>query len=186
MLGMMAWREGKSPEAFFDEAVNDIIMYRDDLAGRGMTFLSSPLNTAAIIASLIDRQMEFSPVCVLDEVGDLYLDGVIAKWLQGKTVQPSEVEAGLGRLAKQKRQALAVRTYSTYFALMNLSADSSDVEENIRFAEQNYLARRRDPFYSGGTSIEGGGQDNDIAVDYRLAAIIHKSALPNDSIFRWQ
>lgn len=185
-LGMIAWREGGNPTPFFNQAIDDISMCRDDLISRGMPVSKLPVVTATIIASLIDRQSQFSlSPCELDFAGDLFLDCCLAKRLQDNPPD-TEVQQGLDRLGKLKRQALAGRTYKTYFELLDMEASSSDLASAIAEAEANYSARRKDAFYSGGWDIEGGGQYNDIAIDYRLSAIAKFRGFPVASVHGWR
>jgi hypothetical protein len=185
MLGMMTWRDGDDPTSLFNEAIDDIIRYRDDLASRGMTTAKLPLSTATILASLLDRQFEFllGP-CELDFAGDLFLDCHLAKRLQGVPPEP-DVQKGFDRLDKLKRQTLAARSYKTYFDMLDMVAASADIAGAIEAANANYAARRKDAFYSGGHDIEGGGQDNDAAIDYRLAAIMKCRSVTATSLHGW-
>lgn len=186
MLGMMAWREGDNPATLFNQAIDDILVYRHDLISRGMNTSNLPLSTATIIAFLLDRQSDFTLAsCELDFAGDLFLDCQLAKRLQGLPPE-ANVQKGFERLAKLKRQALAARTYETYFDLLDMGKASVEVEKLISAAEANYSARRRDAFYSGGWDIEGGDEDNDYAVDYRLAAILKYRNIVSSSVHRWR
>jgi hypothetical protein len=185
MLGMMTWRDGDDPTSLFNEAIDDIIRYRDDLASRGMTTSKLPLSTATILASLLDRQSAFllGP-CELDFAGDLFLDCHLAKRLQGLPPEP-DVHKGFDRLGKLKRQALGARSYKTYFDMLEIDVASANAGDTIALAETNYTARRKDAFYSGGHDIEGGGQDNDVAIDYRLSAILKHKGLTANSVHCW-
>lgn len=186
MLGMLAWRDGDDPTTMFNQAIDDVIMYRDDLVSRGMIASTLPLSTAAILAVLLDRQSEFSlGPCELDFAGDMLLDCQLAKRLQGLPPE-ADVQKGFDRLGMLKRQALAARTYKTYFDLLDVDAASADITSAIVDAEANYAARRKDAFYSGGPDIEGGGEDNAFAIDYRLAAIIKCRNIAASSVHRWQ
>ena len=185
MLGMMAWRDGDDPSALFSQAIDDIIMYRDDLLSRGMGISELPLSTATILASLLGRQSEFElGECELDVCGDLFLDCHLAKCLQG-FAPGNDIRSGFEQLHKAKRHALAIRTYEAYFRLLDLDPSSSEVEQYVAKAEANFSARRKDAYYSGGHDIQGGGQYNDLAVDYRLAAILNYRGIHVESVHRW-
>jgi hypothetical protein len=185
-LGMMTWREGGSPRPFFEEAIDDIVKYRDDLLSRGMTTAHLPIDTAIFIASLLDRQSEFVlGECELDVCGDLFLDCHLAKGLLGQPIDAS-IRSGFERLRKAKRHALAIRTYETYFHLMALEATSSSITQAVASADANYAARRKDAYYSGGPDIEGGGDYNDMVIDYRLSAILKYRGIEQESLHRWR
>ncbi len=186
MLGMMAWRDGDNPTALFTEALDDLVMYRDDLHSRGMTSSKLPLSTATILATLLDRQSEFElGACELDVCGDLFLDCHLAKRLQGHPVDDA-IRAGFEQLRKAKRHALVIRTYEAYSHLMDLNPPSGETGQAVQIAEANYAARRKDVYYSGGRDINGGGPDNDFAVDYRLAAIMRYRGIESESMHRWR
>lgn len=186
-LGMLAWREGGSPRPFFEEAIDDFIMYRNDLASRGMTTAKLPNTEAVFIATLLDRQSAFVlGACELDVCGDVFLDCHLAKRLLGLPADDS-MQAGFERLGKRaKRHALAIRTYEVYFHLIALDSSSADVEQSVAAADANYAARRRDGYYSGGHSTNGGGEANDFVIDYRLAAIMKYRGIERESVHRWR
>lgn len=185
-LGMLVWREGGNPRPFLTEAIDEIERYRDDLASRAMNTTKLPIRTAAIIASLLDRQSEFElGDCELDACGDLFLDCCLAKRLQGRPVDEG-IQAGFEQLRKAKRHTLAIRTYEAYFHLIDLDASSAEVDKGLPIAEANYAARRKDSYYSGGPDIEGGGKYNDMVIDYRLAAVIKYRGIDRDSVHRWR
>lgn len=185
-LGMFAWREGGNPRPFFTEAIDDLVMYRDDLASRAMTTAMLPNRTAVFIASLLGRQSEFElGECELDVCGDLFLDCHLAKRLQGLPAD-EDVRAGFDQLRKAKRHTLAIGTYEAYFHLIGLNASSDGVEQSVGIAEANYAARRKDAYYSGGHTTEGGGESNELMIDYRLAAIMKYRCIDRDSVHRWR
>jgi hypothetical protein len=184
-LAMIAWRDACNPTTFLVEAIDDILTFRDDLISRGMTTSKLPLSTATIIASLIGRQSEFSIDCQVDTAGDLFLDCILGKRLQGSP-HDAVVAQGIAHLSELKRQMLAASSYRTYFDLINRDKGSPDVQDLIASAESNFTARRKDAFYSGGLDIEGGGQYNNIAVDYRLSAVMKYRGLLSSSIHHWR
>jgi hypothetical protein len=185
-LGMMTWREGRSPREFFEEAIDDILGYRTDLIARGMTTKYLHLDTVIFIASLLDRQSEFEVAdCELDVCGDLFLDCHLAKRLQGLQADDA-IQAGFAQLGRRKRHALAIRTYETYFHLLALNASSAEVEQSMAVADANYAARRKDTYYSGGPDINGGGDYNEEVVDYRLAAIMKYRGIDVESMHLWR
>ena len=104
----------------------------------------------------------------------LTVDRALEGWLIGALLgrDPGAGPEVASGLASQKRMALVGATYSTYFALAALSeGDGSAATDLTRHALELFRRRRSNGYYSGGVQYEGGGPDNDLVVDYHLAAI---------------
>lgn len=103
---------------------------------------------------------------------DRTLDGWLVSAILGRDPGAGpDVATGLGR---GKRTVLVSETYSTYFALAALSGDEVAVATTLtQRGLELFARRRRDGYYSGGVPYEGGGPDNSVVVDFRLAAIWH-------------
>jgi hypothetical protein len=69
------------------------------------------------------------------------------------------------------RLALMRRSFDTYIGLVRAGHEPTERARLTSDAVANYRGRRRDGFFAGGLRSEGGGEYNDLLVDYRLAAI---------------
>jgi hypothetical protein len=69
------------------------------------------------------------------------------------------------------RLALMRRSFDTYVQLAQAGQEPADRLRLTSDAVANYRARRQNGYYAGGLRSEGGGEYNDLLVDYRLAAI---------------
>ena len=76
--------------------------------------------------------------------------------------------------AASGRQALMRRSYETYAELARAGHEPAERLRLAAAAVANYRARRTNGYYVGGLRSEGGGDYNDLLVDYRLAAIWHR------------
>ena len=84
-------------------------------------------------------------------------------------------------LPSSGRLALLRRSFNTYAEL----AGAGDAPMRGRLtsdAVANYRARRTNGFYAGGLRSEGGGDYNELLVDFRLAAIWHRNRWPRSSV----
>lgn len=99
---------------------------------------------------------------------DMPLEAWLARGLLGETCRPGRDRAVL--LGRLKRLRLLSQTFVAYF---DLSAVASEAEasELTRIALELFSQRRRDDYYSGGVDYQGGGMENDIVIDFHLAAI---------------
>ena len=80
------------------------------------------------------------------------------------------------------RLALMSKTFATYAALARNGADLTDRLRLTSDAVSNYRARRKNGYYVGGLRSEGGGEYNELLVDYRLAAIWHRYGWPAEDV----
>jgi hypothetical protein len=80
------------------------------------------------------------------------------------------------------RLALMRRSFDTYAELTQAGGDPTERVRLASDAVANYRARRRNGFYAGGLRSEGGGDYNDLLVDYRLAAIWHRNRWPTSEL----
>jgi hypothetical protein len=96
------------------------------------------------------------------------LDASLLRLLAEDVADPGEtfpVPASSGRLA------LVRRSFDTYAELARAGHEPAERLRLTSEAAANFRARRRDGYYAGGLRSEGGGDYNDLLVDYRLAAI---------------
>ena len=119
---------------------------------------------------------------VRELTADRLLDAVIGNGLHG--VWSDRLwNNGLERLQKIKGTRLAVETYSTYRAL--LRAPQAESGGLVDLATRLFRKRTNDRFFSGGDQTEGGGPDNAITADYRLAAVLKKIRYADENPHRW-
>jgi len=118
------------------------------------------------------------------QYADVALEYRILDALEGREWREG-LEEPFDRLAANKRQALAVESYRTYFALLE-AGGGAETEALVLRAETHYARRARDAFYSGGPTYVGGGPDNPYVVDFTLGAILKKIGWDGESIHRWR
>ena len=81
-----------------------------------------------------------------------------------------------------RRLALMRRSFDTYAELARVGDEPTERVRLASDAVANYRARRRDGFYAGGLRSEGGGDYNELLVDYRLAAIWRRNRWPTSGL----
>ena len=80
------------------------------------------------------------------------------------------------------RRALEYETYRTYFHLTSQSTSANERVEATEAAVGLYRRRKRDAFMAGGLAYLGGGDLNEVCVDFRLAAIWHVRGWNRDTL----
>jgi hypothetical protein len=140
-----------------------------------------PLAQADIVSVLLNElPLPFDP-SVLKM--DCLLDAALGQALRDRWDEAMWAE-GFRQLESEERCALSIETYSTYRRLLR----SAGVEAEM-LAERAVILferRRDDEFYMGGPQTEGGDLDNDVTVDYRLAAILKKLRYQGETVHQWR
>jgi hypothetical protein len=194
-IALLRWRCGDSPVADMKaalsvsgEMVTAIRAWRlDDETINGYGDVWSLVR---YIAFLLDQPLELPDERLLriresrSQYADVALEYHILDALDGREWHEGVAEL-LERLATNKRQALAVETYRTYFALLEADGDNEQVHFLVRAAEVNYRKRTRDAFYGGGPTYMGGGPDNPYVIDFGLAAILKRIGWTGDTVHKW-
>lgn len=137
-----------------------------------------PLEKAMIISYLNGEAMHLEYHYASADMPEQRLDYLIASTLFFNfTSVEFNVDASkeIKMLATRPDGHLASRTYQTYFDILDRSSKGLSIEASLQKAEELFELRARDAFYSGGDQTEGGGEDNKIVRDYRLAAILKKA-----------
>lgn len=188
MQGLILWRHGNNPRPPIESAVNTTQDVMGDLLALNPLAnieMDLPLSAAAILGFLIDRPfgLEQSISNLLEP--NLCLDSLLASHLNGNLFT-AEIKEELNKLNLQKGCGLAARTYQTYFEIIDQAKERNSITDLIGQAENLFLLRAKDGFYSGGEQTEGGGPDNKIVVDYRLAAVLKQVNHIEESIHRWR
>ena len=183
MQGLIGWRCGlESPVEPFHGAVHQI----EDGIRLLSTFGSAsctedlPCGRAGILGFLVGvPSPNFTTVGLTAES---LLDAVLSNALRG-SCNDVAWNNGLEQLRKNKLAFLAVESYSTYYQLLH--ANKAELAELTELATTNFENRRKNSYYGGGLQSEGGGPDNRITADYRLAAIMKKLDYVGENPHRW-
>lgn len=186
MKGLIEWRMGIDPSGSLSEVVEG---FADDwetvatVGGVDAKSADTPAERVAFLAYLIGK-----PSCIdVSEDGlksDRLLDLVFGNWLfdswngelWGKGIEQLRL-TGSG---------LAVRTYELYKAVVD--ATKSDLSALSHEGESLFAQRRSDSFFSGGDQTEGGREDNNVTIDYRLAAVLKRAGYDDPGelhVWKW-
>jgi hypothetical protein len=90
---------------------------------------------------------------------------------------------GMSGLTNRDDTSLVIETYSTYRQLL---FDKSRTSELVEYALNLFNRRKDDDYFMGCIQSDGGDFDNDVTVDYRLAAILKKIGYTKDNIHLWR
>jgi hypothetical protein len=187
MEGLIRWRCGigspvdpfKKGIAFFRQGLDKLQLATIAPAIRERNL---PLEKASFMSFLVGETM-FAPTAIT-LAADRLLDVLLVLGLSDAW-DDAAWETGVGQLKKLKGTALAIETYSNYRHLLR-HANDGDIESAVATGTNLFQKRKSNGFYSGGVSTCGGGPDNDIAVDYELAAIMKKVGCRSESIHQWR
>jgi hypothetical protein len=184
MQGLIGWRTGVvSPAKALKEAVQLVCDGIESL--KVLTFVDStkdvPAERASIISFLIDAHA--ADYTVTELISDRLLDAVLAGRLRSEWDE-SAWDKGIDELRKIKGSDLAIESYLTYRRI--LDAQQVDAKRVIEGAIRLFEKRAEDAFFGGGDQTEGGGPDNAITVDYRLAAIMKKVGCAAENVHLWR
>ncbi len=170
MQGLISWRMAKNPTDFFIGAVQS---FSDDwkmlisIGGETTKLSDTPAERVPFISCLIGQQDLPNSLSTDGLEGDRLLDAVLGKWLFGSW-DDTLWEQGIGHLRSCGSQ-LALDTYDLYKSVVH--ASSADLPALMEKGESLFGKRKTDEFFSGGDQTEGGSDDNDFTVDYRLASL---------------
>ncbi|WP_152052056.1 hypothetical protein [Tautonia marina] len=186
MKSLIEWRMGIDPSDSLSEVVEGFVEDWAIVLAVGADDADSgdvPAERVAFVAYLVGKPRSIDVLSANFEC-DRLLDLVLGNWLFSSW--DCELwEKGM----KQLRQAgsdLAVRTYELYKAITNAAA--SDLPALSQEGESLFAKRKADGFFRGGDQTEGGGDDNNITIDYRLAAILKRSGFVDEErvhVWKW-
>lgn len=173
MQGLIRWRTGIDPSSSLSEAVQGFAGDWEaiqSIAGNAAKLSDTPAERVAILAYLIGQPI---PVDIGSEglESDRLLDFVLGGWLFGAW-NDRLWEHGIEQL-RRSGSRLAVQTYELYKTVVD--AEPSDLPELVKRGESYFYVRRSDSFFIGGDQTEGGGDDNAVTVDYRLASLLKRA-----------
>lgn len=185
---LLLWRSGENPSGYIEQGVrileDNAPSLMDEVPDMGPS--NFHLEVGAVFAFLIGRPYFYN--LQPEEIG--YPDGRLTVHLlhalEGRLDRPA-MEAELESFARNKRHALAVKTYRNYFDILDAVADGRPIDGLIDQAGILYDKREKNAFYSGGPALEGGGPGNSDLVDYSLGAVLKRIDYqgPNIHVWRW-
>jgi len=183
MVGLIHWRRRKDPTVDLKLAVSIVADAYSELSAWDASSVSSvsiPSSRATIIATLVEVPYDSMPISPQFPSPDEKLD-----WLLVSNPKSIDVVQPLiQQLRSTPRTALAGDTYDTYFRVLN-AATPEALKAAVEKGEILFKQRDRDSFYSGAEPTEGGGPENSITVDYRLAYVLKVAHADVDSIHAW-
>jgi len=185
MKGLIEWRMGTDPSDSLSEAANG---FADDWAtvlavgkGDGKS-IDVPAERVAFVAYLIGKPPSIG-VSSEGFESDRFLDVVLGDWLFDSWNGESW-EQGMEQL-REAGSHLAVQTYELYKAVAH--AAEADLPALSQDGEKLFAKRKSDRFFSGGDQTEGGSEDNNVTVDYRLAALLKRAGFDGTSeVHAWK
>lgn len=183
--GLITWRLGQDPTYYlsdglqvFAEDWNTVAM----IGGEKAKLSDTPNDIVPYISYLIGVP---NAAIVFDVDGlksDRLLSALLGNWLYG-SLDTAQWDKGMAQLRKP-RSALGVATYELYLEIIH--APAGELPTLVERGEALYLKRESDPWYCGGPSTEGGNGDNEVVVDFRLAALLKHKGYDGNSIHSWK
>ncbi|MCB5184693.1 hypothetical protein LG201_05705 [Methylobacillus gramineus] len=184
MQGLISWRLQQDPTESLCEALAVVAEGISTL--RTLSHLPDaeknlPIGKAALLASLTGKRFEVANAACATLPFDSQLDFLLA------TSRPIDTKPALliAELRKSKRTSLAAETYQNYFDILASEGDSERIEDLTKQGELLFVKRARDSFFSGGDQTEGGGPDNSLVVDFRLAVALKRARKRSNSLHAW-
>lgn len=187
MCGLIKWRLQENPASHFEAAIRLTAEATATLTEWEPSFNileGLPLARTSLLASLIDATFYFPEVDNSVLPIDVRLDCLLACAVPSANVK-AEAGALIGELRDGKRTALAAETYENLFDILANRGNSDRLGELMKKGDALYAKRSRDAFFSGGDQTEGGGPDNALVVDYRLALALKKVGHQSGSVHAW-
>ena len=186
MLGLLTWRQGSNPTSYLASAVqqlNEAHLVVQQWDARFDVGASLPMATSALISVLVAKE----PTKATSHSNGLAADVRLDLLLAGGNPDQLLANGALGDLRRSKRTHLAADTYENYLRILASKGEPERLETACRLGEKLFSARSNDPFFSGGHQIEGGGPNNELIVDYRLAAALKlaQATVPSVHAWRW-
>ncbi len=187
MSALLLWRRGENPRDYIDQGIQTLEDNAPSLIKEIPDIGPSDfhLEVGAVFAFLIGRPYfyDLQP----GEIG--YPDGRLTVHLlhalEGRLDRPA-MEAELESFARNKRHALAAKTYRQYFEILDAAAVGRPVDGLIEQAGVLYEKREKNAFYSGGPALEGGGPGNSDLIDYNLGAVLKYIDYRGPCIHAWR
>jgi hypothetical protein len=185
MQGLIRWRLGNDPTESLIQAVHvlpDDWNMLVEFGGEKAAISDTPAEKAGFVSYIVGEQ---SPPCAVepdDLEGDRLLDAILGNALFGMPVDDLW-DRGMNQL-QQTGSSLAVDTYELYREM--LTAPTSGLGSLMEEGGRLFKKRKTESFFSGGDQTEGGGPDNDVTTDYRLAALAKRAGYEGAGMHAWR
>ncbi|HEY0927541.1 hypothetical protein [Brevundimonas sp.] len=184
---LLLWRRGEDPRGYIEQGLRVLEDHAPSLMDEvpEMGPSNFHLEVGAVFAFLIGRPYfhDLRP----EDIG--YPDGRLTVHLLqalNERLDRPAMEAELEAFERNKRHALAAKTYGNYFDILDAAAEDRPVDDLIRQAGRFYDMRAKNAFYSGGPKLEGGGPGNGDLIDYRLGAVLKCIGYRGDLVHAWR
>jgi hypothetical protein len=101
------------------------------------------------------------------------LDACIVELL-AKGEPPTAWSGLIAGIENERRLELTRTTYTNYADIaLKAAGNLHEAIEAVRASTALFKRRKVDGYYAGGRGTDGGGPDNPLVIDYRLAALLH-------------
>ncbi|WP_454675447.1 hypothetical protein [Achromobacter pestifer] len=184
MQGLIKWRTDNDPRGVFERALDSLLFNRElirDIDPKSGFDQDLPLEKGGMIARLIDRNFLIDFHSPVENFGR-QLDFQISEIMLSSDPAEMAVSVDFSILVEK----VGVVAAWTYFLYMEILKGKRNVSELVAEADELFVRRGNDRFYCRGDQTEGGGEDNLIVVDYRLAAILKKVGYSGTSMHQWR
>lgn len=185
MCGLIVWRSKKNPTQHLQSAVEGLAEVALQIKQWDATVdiqESLPLSTSALLAKLVGATCAEAAEPGGTQPVEDQLDLLLLQ--EGREV--SKVKNLLTKLQSTKRTHLVAESYRNYFEVLENKRTESAIGGLVRYGEGLFAKRATDSYYSGGNQHEGGGPDNALVVDYRLAVVLKMANAESSSLHAWQ
>lgn len=186
MKSLIEWRMGTDPSESLAEVVDGFAHDWETVCTIGSGNAKSadvPAEREAFVAYLIGKPSS-TEISSEGLDSDRLLDFVLGCWLF-ESWDDELWEQGTQQL-RQAGSDLAIRTYELYRAVVD--AERGGLSALSQEGEQLFAKRKSDSFFSGGDQTEGGGDDNNVTIDYRLAALLKRAGFDGTNkvhVWKW-
>lgn len=180
MCGLILWRQGEDPRKHMEGALKAVTDAKRTINSDSVQL---PESKAMLVASLLGASYDFN---LLDDESP---DGALDRCLSVCAEQSDSTVAAAAIAAFKKqglRTELLIQSYSAYFSIRKPEATPAERQGLVKHSEQLFKRRATDAYYRGGEQTEGGGPDNGLVVDYRLALVIKQAGMEPESEHSWR
>lgn len=161
-------KQGESAEDELNQAVSFYVSNADLIDGQSTDLPADRIN---ILSYLLGKD-KVDVEDFYSDSPDRRLDYLLGEALYGIDVADKWKQA-LELLGQNKEANLAVETYRNYWDILHSEmGDASALNPLKGLGEELFSKRKRDSFFGGADQSEGGAEDNDYVVDYRLLAVL--------------
>ena len=185
MQGLISLRVSRNPTEFLASSVQG---FKDDwkstvlIGGEKAKISDAPAERVPFISYLLGQCDSETRYETDGLESDRLLDAVLGQWLYGSWNE-FHWQKGIDQLYRSGRE-LAYESYSVYGAIVRSSF--SEVSSLIERGNVLFNSRQTDQSFCGGDQTEGGGDDNGVVVDYRLASLAKRVSYKGNGTNEWQ